>query len=406
MKILLLGVGMQGKAALYDLVQKDEVTEIIAADWDIAALRAHVAERGYACAEPFGKLKTGGSRSNRKVRCEQVDAADPESLDRLIGPDTDVIVNLLPKDFINPVASAALRNGVHMAFTSYITPELKAMAPEIEAKEIAILPEFGLDPGIDLVMLGHAVRALDSVEDIICYGAGFPDADAADNPIKYKISWTFAGVLKSYRRPGRIIRDGAAVYIDDSEMFAPENTHLIDIPGIGRLESYPNGDALPYIDLLGLEQTSLRNIGRYTMRWPGHCAFWKTIVDLHLLDSDPVMVDGTAVNPQHFMAAAMAPWLQYADDERDVTIVRVEVKGQKNGKPKHLVYQMVDKRDLETGFMSMNRTVGFTVSIGALMIGSGQLTKRGLLSPVNDIPFDRFVQALAARNIEITVEEL
>ncbi len=62
--------------------------------------------------------------------------------------------------------------------------------------------------------------------------------------------------------------------------------------------------------------------------------------------------------------------------------------------------------NIETGFMSMNRTVGFTVSIGALMIGSGQLTKRGLLSPVNDIPFDRFVQELAVRNIEITEEEV
>jgi saccharopine dehydrogenase-like NADP-dependent oxidoreductase len=130
------------------------------------------------------------------------------------------------------------------------------------------------------------------------------------------------------------------------------------------------------------------------------------MVDLHLLDSDPVIVDGAAVNPQHFMAAAMAPHLQYADNERDVTLVRVEVKGLKNGEQKHLIYQMVDKRDLEMGFMSMNRTVGFTVSIGALMIGSGQLTKRGLLSPVNDIPFDRFVQELAVRNIEITEEEV
>ena len=40
------------------------------------------------------------------------------------------------------------------------------------------------------------------------------------------------------------------------------------------------------------------------------------------------------------------------------------------------------------------------------MIGSGHLTKRGLLSPVNDIPFDRFVQELAVRNIEITEEEV
>jgi saccharopine dehydrogenase-like NADP-dependent oxidoreductase len=388
MKILLLGVGMQGRAAMYDLAQRDEVTEIIAGDWDIKALREHVAERGYG----------------RIVRCEQLNAAVPENLDWLIGQGADVIINLLPTQFVNSVATAAIQHRIHLAFTSYITPELIAMAGEAKTKGITILPEFGLDPGIDLVMLGHAVRSLDRVEDILCYGAGFPDEDAANNPIKYKISWTFDGVLKSYRRAGRIIQEGKVVDIGDTEMFSPKNMHLVNIPGIGSLEAYPNGDVLPYADLLGIEHASLRNLGRYAARWPGHCAFWNTIVDLHLLDGDPVMVDGQPVNPQHFMAAALAPHLQYADDERDVTLVRVEVRGQKNGEKKHLVYQMVDKRDLETGFMSMNRTVGFTVSIGALMIGSGQISKRGLLSPVNDIPFDRFVQELAARNIKITKE--
>jgi saccharopine dehydrogenase-like NADP-dependent oxidoreductase len=42
MKVLLLGVGMQGKAALHDLVQCKEVTEIIAADRDIEALKAYI----------------------------------------------------------------------------------------------------------------------------------------------------------------------------------------------------------------------------------------------------------------------------------------------------------------------------------------------------------------------------
>ncbi len=389
MKVLLLGVGMQGKAALYDLVQRDEVSHIIAADWDFAALQAHVEERGYG----------------RKVQCEQVDATNPDELDRLIGQGVDVIIDLLPTPFINTIVAAALRNQVHLTFTSYNTPELEAVADEVEAAGITILPEFGLDPGIDLVMLGHAARSLDSVEDVFCYGSGIPDIAAADNPIKYKISWTFEGVMKSYRREGWLVQDGKVVHIDTSAMFAPENVHMVDIEGIGTLEAYPNGDARPYAALLDLEQSSLHRLGRYAMRWPGHSAFWKKIVDLHLLDTEPIVVDGHPVSPQKFMAAALAPHLQYGDDEQDVTIIRVEVKGMKDGKRKHLIYQMVDKRNLETGFMSMNRTVGYTVSIGALMIGSGQLAKRGLLSPVQDIPFGRFVQELAERGIEVTVEE-
>jgi saccharopine dehydrogenase-like NADP-dependent oxidoreductase len=386
MKILLLGVGMQGKATLYDLVHHDMVTEIIAADLDIGALRSHIADKQYS----------------HKVRCEQLNAANPENLNRLIGRGADVIINLLPKQFINTIAQAAIRYGIHMVFTSYITPELAAMANEAQAKNITILPEFGLDPGIDLVLLGHAVRSLDTVEDILCYGAGFPEPAAANNPIKYKVSWTFEGVMKSYRRAGLVIRNGKVIEISDSDMFAPENIHLIDIPGIGKLEAFPNGDALKYADLLGIERSNLQNLGRYAMRWPGHCAFWKTMIDLHLLDSEPVLVDGVAIDRKQYLAAAVAPHLQYAADERDVTVVRVDVKGQLNGEQKHLVYQMVDKRDLETGLMSMNRTVGFTASIGALMIGTGQITKRGLLSPINDIPFEPFAQELAARDIQIT----
>lgn len=386
MKILLLGVGMQGKATLYDLVQQDSVTEIIAADLDIEALQAHVADKEYG----------------QKVRCEQVNVADPENLSSLITQGVDVIINLLPKQFINTIAEAALKHGVHMVFTSYITPELAEMANDIKAKNITILPEFGLDPGIDLVLLGHAARSLDTIDDILCYGAGFPEPAAANNPINYKVAWTFEGVMKSYRRAGLVIRDGKVIEISDSDMFAAENIHLIDIPGVGKLEAFPNGDALKYADLLGIERSSLQNIGRYAMRWPGHCAFWKKMIDLHLLDSEPVLVDGVAVDRKKFLAEAMAPHLQYSGDERDVTVVRVEANGQLNGEEKRLVFQMVDKRNLETGLMSMNRTVGFTVSIGALMIGTGQLTKRGLLSPINDIPFEPFVKELAARDIQIT----
>ncbi len=397
MNVILLGVGMQGKAALHDLASSHLVSQITAVDYDLDGLQAHVASQQYG----------------RKVQCAFVDAADPESLNQLLKQQPDVIINLLPTQFVNTIAAAAIEHGVHMVSTSYATPELRAMADQAAAKGITILPEFGLDPGIDLVLLGEAVRALDRVDEIFCYGAGVPEPAAANNPIKYKISWTFAGVLASYRRPGRILQQGQVVEIGDAEMFDPALGHLVDMAGLGKLEAYPNGDAIHYVKALGLENSGLQTMGRYTMRWPGHSAFWKTLVDLHLLDDEPVMVETAvakptqvAISPKKFLAAALSPHLQYAADERDVVIVRIEVKGRQNGTEKHLIYQMIDKRNLDTGFMAMNRTVGFTASIGAIMIGTGQLTKRGILSPIHDIPYKPFVQELAKRNIHITVDSI
>ncbi len=55
-------------------------------------------------------------------------------------------------------------------------------------RNLTILPEFGMDSGIDLVLLGEVVRSLDNVEEIISCGAGFPELEAVDNPLKYKVT--------------------------------------------------------------------------------------------------------------------------------------------------------------------------------------------------------------------------
>ena len=128
------------------------------------------------------------------------------------------------------------------------------------------------------------------------------------------------------------------------------------------------------------------------------------MVDLHLLDNEPVMVDDVAVDRKRFLAAAIEPHIQYRDNERDVVVVRVDVKGRQGREKKHAIYQVIDRRDLETGFTAMSRTVGYTTSIGALMIGTGKITKRGVLSPINDIPYESFAQELRKRGIRITSE--
>ncbi len=386
MKILLLGAGMQGKAALTDLVRSAGVSEVVVADREIEALRAHLSDRGY------------GS----EVRPEMVDAADPGNLDRLLAQGPDVVIDLLPVPFSDAVAKAAVAHGVHLVNTIYTSPVMRGLAAEAQAKGITLLPEFGLDPGIDLVMLGQAARELDQIDGVLSYGSGIPEMEAAGNPLKYKITWTFEGVLESYRREARLIRDGQLVEIDGRQVFYPEHLHKLEIDGLGQLEAYPNGDALPYVDLLGLDAATLRHMGRYTLRWPGHCRLWRALVDLDLLEDEPVLVDGLEVDRKRYLAAALAPGLELGRAERDIVILRVELWGQKDGRRTRVVYQLIDRRDLATGLTAMNRTVGFTASIGAQLIGRGAIAKRGLLSPVTDVSYDILVKELARRDIQIT----
>lgn len=385
MKVLLLGLGMQGSAALYDLAKGEGVTEIVAADSSTAALEA--------CR---GSIQHGSN-----VRFELADATSSDELAAVMELGPDVAVDLLPVRCHDAVCAAALKEGVHLVNASYASPTIKALSAAAERKGLTILPEFGMDPGIDLVLLGRAVRSLDRVQEIMTYGAGFPEPGAADNPIRYKVTWNFEGVLRSYCRPARVINDGEIVEIGAKELFHAENCHEIDLPGLGTLEAFPNGDAAEYVRLLGIDTSTIKRAGRYVLRWPGHRAFWTPLVELGLLDDEPLIVDGTPVDRRRYLAGLIEPRIRYRSGERDVVVVRVEVAGLKAGRPKRVVLQLIDRRDLDTGITAMGRTVGFTASIGAQMIGAGEITARGVLSPVRDVPFEAFRWELQRRNISV-----
>lgn len=388
MKVLLLGVGMQGKTALRDLCTRGGIESIVAADCDLEALTAYV----------------DTLPDTSRIVCEHVDASQPEAIARLMGRGFDVAIDLLPGVFSDNVVQSALEHGVHFINSMHTTPLMRALANEAASNGIVMLPEFGMDPGIDQVMLGQAVRSLDRVTELRSYGSGIPAPEAADNPINYKVSWTFDGVLELYRRPARLIREGVAVEIPGNEILRPSNTHVVEIAELGTLEAYANSDFLPTIESLGIDLSGLVNAGQYTLRWPGHCDFWRKIVDLHLLDREPVIVDGHAVDRKRYLVAALEPHLQYAENEQDMAILRVEASGTKNGAPARVVLQLIDRRDLDTGLTAMSRLVGFTVSIGAQMIGSGAINRPGLLSPGRDVPYEAFVEELRGRGIEISTQ--
>ena len=387
MKVLILGLGQQGRAALYHLASSPDVGEIIAADSNL--------ERAEAYAERFG----GG-----KARCVRLDAEDHDAVLELVSSGVDVVIDLLPAYFTEAMAELALRAGVHLVNTFYASEKVLKLDAEAARKGVAILPEFGMDPGIDLVMCARAVQELDEVQELYSYGGGIPEPEAAGNPIEYKITWTFDGVLRSYKRPARILKDGEVAHIPATDIFAAQNIHTVHIDGLGELEAFPNGDALRYRDLLGLGK-SLRAMGRFALRWPGHCAFWKKLVDLCFLDDQPIRVGSVEVVPREFLYSLLEPQLQYGENERDVAFIRADVRGLKAGRRTRIVYDLIDYRDLSTGLMAMNRTVGFTASIGAQMIVRADIERRGVLSPARDVDGDALLGELRKCGMRISRSE-
>lgn len=397
-KALLLGLGMQGRGALYDLQKFGAFDEITVAD-----------SRIDPSAIPFPV-------DERRVRFAELDASAPgKLLEACRG--MDVVMTLLPRSFVLEVAEAAAEAGAHFACASYLEEpagkdpaaaerrkaRIEALDRKCREKGKTCLTQFGLDPGLDLFLAGQAIRQLDTVASFRSYGSGFPEISAATNPLKYKFTWTPSGVMSSYVRPARVIRDGAAVDIPGDRIFEPENIHQIDVPELGgTLECFANGDAVHYAKELGIAGT-VRDMGRYVCRWPGHCAFWRVFVQCGFLDEAPVDMGGCRVVPREFAARLLwnRPEFHYGPGERDVATVLVEAKGTRGGKPARAQYGVVDMRDLETGFTAMTRTVGFVLALGAEAIADGTVDKTGVLLPM-DLPWEPIVEKLALRGITVT----
>jgi saccharopine dehydrogenase-like NADP-dependent oxidoreductase len=390
MKALVLGIGLQGKAVIHDLEQSPLVTQILAADLDVVRLAEYIRGAGY-----------------RKVVPVAVDAGNEAELVQTIrGGGVQIVICMVPPALGYQVARAALEAGVPFVSSSY-TGMVQELDGEARARDITILPEMGMDPGIDLILGSLAVGELDQVQGFHSYGAGIPAAGAADNPLRYKITWTFDGLLKAYKRPARVLRGGREIFIPGTEIFGEEHMHLLDIPGLGTLEAYPNGDALHYRELFGIGP-GLTEMGRFALRWPGHCRFWFVMAQLGFLDDEPVAIEGALVSPRQFLVHHLGPRLQFRQGERDVVILRAQAWGVKAGKRRKVTYDLFDYRDLETGLFAMNRTVGFTVSIAAQLVLAGKITAKGVLSPVRQVPARLVLEELQKRGMEVhhRVEDL
>jgi lysine 6-dehydrogenase len=383
-KALVLGMGLQGKAVVHDLEQSAIVSAIVATDMEAEKAMAYVNGKGF-----------------RKVQVAGLDAARPEAVEQLVGETKPrVLICMLPPGFQPAMARAAIRAGVHYVSSSYTGTLAELDGPAME-NGVTLLPEMGMDPGIDLILGRLAVDELDVVHGLRSYGAGLPEpACAGDNPIHYKITWTFDGVLNAYMRPARFLRDGKEATIPGGHIFRPENGHTLEVPGVGAMDAYHNGDAIRYIDIFGLGP-ELKEMGRYAMRWPGHNQFWNVMAELGFLDEAATRVEGVAISPRRFVVEHLTPRLQFRDSERDMVVIRVEAWGLKHRKPLRAVYELIDYRDLATGLFAMNRTVGFTTSIAAQLILAGKIRKTGVLTPVRDVPALEVVRDLEKRGMKI-----
>jgi lysine 6-dehydrogenase len=373
MKVLVLGCGMMGAAIALDMVKSDEVSKVVVADYDNTKSKIVVAQ-----------LKSD------KVSSRLTDVRDIQATKNLM-KGFDVAVCALPEGLNVFANRAAIGAGVHLVDLAY-GQELAKLDGAAKRAGITILVDCGVAPGITNILAAYGASLMDEVDDIQIVCGGLPQKPLP--PLGYRIVWSTWGLVNMYCGKARIVRDGKVVEVD-----AMADLETIKFPGFGRLEAFTT-DGLS--TLLVTMKGRVKNMVEKTARYPGHAEKILAMRDSGLFSTEPVEVGGMRVVPRKVAVAVLDKALRIGD-EKDVTVLRVDVVGKKNAKGVRKSFVMVDRFDEEQGVTSMARTTGYTAAIVARMVARGEIDERGVVPPETAVVkvFKRFRSELEDRGIVV-----
>ncbi|HIC93975.1 MAG TPA: saccharopine dehydrogenase [Anaerolineae bacterium] len=377
MRALILGAGMQGRAVAFDLIRSEGVEEVLLADADLRKAEEAAAWLG-----------------SRKVRAEQLDAAHCERLVEAMRG-FDVVVSAVPYFYNLDVARAAVEAGVNLCDLGGNTD---IVLRELELDEVArragitIVPDCGLAPGMTNVLAASGIGKLDRAEEVRIRVGGLPQTPRP--PLDYKLVFSVYGLINEYVGQAAVLRQGEIAWVE-----ALTGLEELEFPEpVGKCEAFHTAggsSTLPWT-----YRGRVGELDYKTVRYPGHCAKVKAMRDLGLFDDRPVRVGDCEVRPRELFAVLANSRLDFPED-RDLVVLRVVVKGERDGERVEITYEMLDFYDEEHGITAMMRTTAYPVSIVAQMLARGEIEAQGVLPPERAIPPEPFVARLAERGIEL-----
>jgi saccharopine dehydrogenase (NADP+, L-glutamate forming) len=242
----------------------------------------------------------------------------------------DVVVSMLPGNFHVPIAELSISIGAHFVSSSYISEEMQSLHESSVKKNLCLVNEVGLDPGIDHSMSHSLVEdyknskvfSAENQHSFLSYCGGLSDAP---NDFCYKFSWSPLGVLKALMSTSVSIRE-SQIYTVDKPW---ESVELYPLPmpwGEDEFEVYPNRDSLPFIEQYQMnEGLKIDHFVRGTLRYKGWKAAWTDIFsEVDSLDSQEV--EGRL----KILSDDLWKKYSYKEDEVDRVILTVELKVKKD----------------------------------------------------------------------------
>ncbi|KAF1322345.1 Alpha-aminoadipic semialdehyde synthase, partial [Globisporangium splendens] len=435
--VVCFGAGRVAGPCIEYLLRQESVSLVVAAAIpgeaeQLCAKHAHLIQH------PSETTKEQQQELTARVVDVLDEAKDGRIVDELCSI-ADCVVALVPEPAQVRVARACIKASTPLVTASYASPAIKQLHEAAKEANIPILCEMGLDPGMDhmiaMQMIDEVKAKNGKVVSLSSVCGGLPAPDAANNPIKYKFSWSPVGALRAAQRPAEFLKNGETITIPGSDILAHHEP--VNLFPEYELEQIPNGYSLPYAEYYQIPDA--KSLFRGTLRFKGFCQVIHKCVQLGFLSEDSFVAEGDSwkeIIAQKLKTAGMDSldgptqvflhWLgfdspscvvsksqstmeafcellvrklSFDPGERDLVLMHVAVGAE---------YPDGSYATLETFFSAfgeadgdtiMAKTVGVTAAIGVALVLSDEISSVGIVSPTEKEVYGPSLALLAAEGI-------
>jgi saccharopine dehydrogenase-like NADP-dependent oxidoreductase len=312
------------------------------------------------------------------VQSVVLDIGDSDALTALL-QDKFAVLSAAPYHLTFLVAEAAKAAGAHyLDLTEDVaaTRRIKALADGVDT---AFIPQCGLAPGFISIVAADLAGHFDVLHDVRLRVGALPKYPS--NALNYNLTWSTDGVINEYCEPCEAIVDGFA-----RQTRALEECEAFSLDGV-TYEAFNTSGGLGTLceTLAG----KVRNLNYRTIRYPGHAAIMKALLnDLRLRDRRDLLRDIL----EHAVPATL----------QDVVIVFVTVSGIRGG---HLIQETyankIYARDGVGGMVSAIQITTASAICAVLdLLVAGSLPRAGFVRQeeiaLTDFLANRFGRAYAS----------
>jgi saccharopine dehydrogenase-like NADP-dependent oxidoreductase len=235
------------------------------------------------------------------------DITQGNTLEKILGGKYAVL-SAAPYHATRLIAEAAKSAGAHYLDLTEDVASTRAVKQLAKGARTAFIPQCGLAPGFITIVASDLASHFDQLQDVRMRVGALPKFPS--NALNYNLTWSTDGVINEYCEPCEAIVNGQL-----RETQALEELEEFSLDGI-LYEAFNTSGGLG--TLCETLSGKVRNLNYRTIRYPGHAAIMKALLnDLRLRDRRELLKD--------ILENAVPVTLQ------DVVIVFVTVSGMRAG---------------------------------------------------------------------------